>query len=76
MNMHLLVHLVDHVKLFGPLWTHSCFEFESANMRLRNSVHGKRYPDQQVHTSFCDFMFQILNVDADCDCVAQCSQYP
>ncbi|XP_062511672.1 uncharacterized protein LOC134187542 isoform X2 [Corticium candelabrum] len=59
MNVHLLTHLVDHVKLFGPLWTHSCFEFESANLRLRNLVHGKRYPDQQIvngwHREHCAF---------------------
>ena len=64
MNVHLLTHLVDHVKLFGPLWTHSCFEFESANLRLRNLVHGKRYPDQQVQSIFHDFEF----LDCICFC--------
>ena len=55
MNVHLLLHLVDNVKLFGPLWTHSCFEFESSNFRLRNAVHGKRFPEKQVeyHTLLC-----------------------
>ena len=33
-NLHLLLHMSDHVRSFGPLWTHSCFEFEAANFTL------------------------------------------
>ena len=59
MNVHLLLHLVEHVKYFGPLWTHSCFEFESSNLRLRNAVHGKRYPEKQVCLAVSGFITSI-----------------
>ena len=31
MNIHLLKHLTFHVKNWGPLWSYSCFGFESVN---------------------------------------------
>ena len=37
MNVHLLSH---YVKLFGPLWTQSAFEFEDAIGSLVKKAHG------------------------------------
>ena len=39
-NAHLLLHLAKYVRLWGPLWTHSSFGFESKNGRLKHLFHG------------------------------------
>ena len=40
-NAHLLTHLVKYVRLWGPLWTHSAFGFESMNGRLKCLFHSR-----------------------------------
>jgi hypothetical protein len=40
-NVHLLSHLAKYVRLWGPLWTHSRFGFESKNGHLKHVFHGK-----------------------------------
>ncbi len=40
-NLHLLSHLSKYVRLWGPLWTHSAFGFESKNGQLKHLYHGK-----------------------------------
>ena len=40
-NAHLLSHLCKYVRLWGPLWTHSAFGFESKNGQLKHLFHGK-----------------------------------
>ena len=40
-NSHLLSHLPKYVRLWGPLWTHSSFGFESKNGHLKHLFHGK-----------------------------------
>ena len=49
LNTHLLVHLADYVRLWGPLWTHSAFGFESMNGHINSMIHSKhRIADQLV----------------------------
>lgn len=38
--LHLTLHLVDSVKLHGPLTHYSAFSFESFNSIIMNSIHG------------------------------------
>ena len=40
-NCHLLSHLAKYVRLWGPLWTHSAFGFESKNGHLKHLFHSK-----------------------------------
>lgn len=40
-NAHLLSHLTKYVRMWGPLWTHSLFGFESKNGQLKHFFHGK-----------------------------------
>ncbi|SMN01058.1 hypothetical protein SPONN_2176 [uncultured Candidatus Thioglobus sp.] len=47
-NAHLLTHLAKYVRLWGPLWTHSAFGFESKNGRLKYLFHGKRNITHQL----------------------------
>ena len=39
-NVHNLTHMVDSVRQWGPLWTYSCFGFESFNGDILKTVHG------------------------------------
>ena len=47
-NVHLLTHLPRYVRLWGPLWTHSCFGYESNNGYLKKFFHGKNTIHQQL----------------------------
>lgn len=47
-NMHSLLHLPDIVRKIGPLWSTSCFAFESANGDLLKMFHGTQYIDIQI----------------------------
>ena len=40
-NSHLLFHLTKFVRLWGPLWTHSTFDFEHKHGQLKHLFHGK-----------------------------------
>ena len=42
MNFHGLIHLSKFVRTWGPLWSYSCFGFESMNGYLRKHCHGTR----------------------------------
>lgn len=41
-NVHCLTHLAKSVKMWGPLWTHSCFPFENANGKIKGMLHGNK----------------------------------
>jgi len=43
LNFHHLLHLTDVVKRHGPLWSFSCFPFESYNKILTKSIHGSNH---------------------------------
>lgn len=47
-NAHLLIHLVDSVREWGPLWCYSSFPFESMNGTLLKLLNGTRYVQIQV----------------------------
>ncbi|XP_040064449.1 uncharacterized protein LOC120838538 [Ixodes scapularis] len=47
-NAHLLLHLVDSVKEWGPLWNYSAYPFESMNGRIVKLVNGPRYAQWQI----------------------------
>lgn len=66
-NAHLMIHLAKYVRLWGPLWTHSAFGFESKNGQLKHLFHGKTdivhqilfnidvsYTLQQVHSQLVE----------------------
>ena len=47
-NVHQLLHLADCVRNLGPLWSYSCFMFESLNGKLKRHCHGTQAPHLQV----------------------------
>ena len=48
MNIHQLLHLPNHVRELGPLYTHSCFSFEDKNGFILKQTHGTQYIDSQI----------------------------
>ena len=47
-NIHSLLHLADDVRNLGPLWTHSCFLFESYNGNLLKLFHRTQNVELQI----------------------------
>lgn len=52
-NAHLLLHLVESVEVWGPLWNYSAYVFEGMNGQLVHLVNGTRYASWQVVEKFC-----------------------
>ena len=57
-NVHLLDHFADCVKLWGPLWAYSTFNFESWNFRLKRGVHSAKDAADQIITRY--FMKKLI----------------
>ncbi|KAK3910293.1 Acetyl-coenzyme A carboxylase carboxyl transferase subunit alpha [Frankliniella fusca] len=49
-NVHMCTHLDHVVRLLGPLWATSCFQFEDINGRHKNLIHGTRHVGLQIHS--------------------------
>lgn len=60
-NVHLILHLVDSVRSFGPLWGFSLFPYENLNGFLKGFVKGPKEPLIQINTKY--HMFHQLNYD-------------
>ena len=51
LNFHQLFHLVDTVRLHGPMWCFTCFPYESFNKILVGFVHGTNHVEHYVAES-------------------------
>ncbi len=52
-NVHQLLHIVKDVKLWGLLWTHNSFIYESMNGILTKFIHGtKKVPTTAIASLF------------------------
>ena len=61
-NSHLLTHLPKYVRLWGPLWTHSAFGFESKNGHLKHLFHSRsNIVDQLVFNIDIQQTIQLLH---------------
>ena len=49
MNVHMLSHLAQCVRNWGPLWAYSCFPFEGMNGHIKGFFHGTREMNKQVN---------------------------
>ena len=49
LNVHNLSHLVKIVQDWCPLWTFSCFSFESFNGEITKAIHGKGNASGEVY---------------------------
>lgn len=55
-NVHGLLHLPEVVRDLGPLWSHSCFQFEHANGEILKVFHGSQDVDKQVINDSDNFL--------------------
>ncbi len=62
MNVHLVHHLAHYVRMYGPLWTHSCFSFESLNGKLLRHRHGTHHVSLQVLQFSAHIQPQSINL--------------
>lgn len=51
-NIHALLHMVQSVRMCGPLWATSTFNFESTNFHLKQQVSGPKGVEAQVCTKY------------------------
>ena len=58
-NLHQILHLVETVEKFGPLFTISWFSFENLNGILKNFVMGSNSPELQISSSFTTFHYML-----------------
>ncbi|CAC5413226.1 unnamed protein product [Mytilus coruscus] len=49
LNVHNISHIIKLVEDWGPLWTFSCFSFESFNGEISKSIHGKGNVSGEVY---------------------------
>lgn len=47
-DVHLLLHMSYAVRQTGPLWAHTCYEYEDMNGEMLNLIHGTRCIGSQV----------------------------
>ena len=52
LNFHYLIHLADMVRNHGPLWTMTCFPFESYNKIFTSFIHGTNNVEMYASESF------------------------
>ena len=52
MTIHQLHHLVDHARLYGPLWCTWMFTFESFNGFITSFIHSKQRVEVQLIDGF------------------------
>lgn len=60
MKVHLMYHVTECVRNWGPIWAYSCFSFESQNRVIKTLFHGTRQMNFQV---FLTKVRQELNAD-------------
>lgn len=81
-NVHLLTHLAKSVKLWGPLWAHSAFVFESANGNLLKLFHGTKSVAVQIvnkfllHKAVASFTTKHVISDRVLNFYRECTEYP
>ena len=63
-NIHLLTHLCETVRKWGPLWVHSAFVFESMNRKVMQNITSPKGIPGQIYTRFLMHKF-IQNVCYD-----------
>ncbi|KAF7994268.1 hypothetical protein HCN44_003358 [Aphidius gifuensis] len=57
-NIHVLLHLSHCVRLIGPLWAYSCYNYEDLNGQFLRLVHGTRHIESQIANAH----YRILRV--------------
>lgn len=62
-NIHQLLHLPDKVYQLGPLWVHSCFQYEDLNGKFVKLVHGTWHLDTQIAKKHEQIVAMVRHVE-------------
>ena len=62
MNVHLLKHVTQFTRLYGPLFSHSAFGFESMNSYIKNLVHGTGHVNSQASIHICFLSLSCIKI--------------
>lgn len=65
-NVHLLMHLVESVRNFGPAWSYALFPYENFNGILKSFVKGPKEPILQINSKFLFNHFVFFNNNNNC----------
>ncbi|CAH1102780.1 unnamed protein product [Psylliodes chrysocephalus] len=61
-NIHLLLHITDDVKEYGPLDSFSTFPFENTLGQLKNLIRSPNKPLQQIHRRLTELNYSTNSV--------------
>lgn len=64
-NIHLLTHLVQVVRNWGPIWVHEAFVFEAWNKKIMDFITSPHARTYQVATRFLMYKFIITSLYDD-----------
>lgn len=64
-NVDLLMHLIDSVRNFGPIWSFSLFPYENYNGILKSFVKGTKETVAEISTKF--LITHHLNFNTNCE---------
>jgi hypothetical protein len=69
-NYHLIFHIVENVRNFGPLWSHSCFPFENLFGKLKLLIFSSNLNIENINFFFHFRIYQRKNlkVEKDVEC--------
>lgn len=62
-NIHQFLHFPTSVQRLGPLWTHTCFEYEDLNGQLLRLIHDTIHIDTQLTRSHDQFIRMIRFIE-------------
>lgn len=62
-NLHHLLHLPDTMRQLGPLFAHTCYEYEDLNGQMLKLVHGTTHIDTQISKSHQQFNSMIKLIE-------------
>ncbi|XP_036141154.1 uncharacterized protein LOC118647030 isoform X2 [Monomorium pharaonis] len=74
-NIHSLLHIVQSIKMVGPLWANSAFVFESTNYDLKQKVSGPKSVDNQICTRYLQKNLFKWQADSIYENFEICGQY-
>jgi len=65
-NVHNLLHIVDDVRHFSPLYRFSCFKFENFNQQIKinkNDTQARKAITTNIQKNPCWKIFHVVSID-------------
>jgi Tat protein secretion system quality control protein TatD with DNase activity len=52
-NVHFTTHLINEIKLLGPLFLHQMYAYDRFNSILKSFVRNRAYPEGSIVHGYC-----------------------